>query len=92
MPRLSNERSQAMRMLAYRQKNLLKRLSDGWSIAATSSLTGKILSLSLLNEIGQFQAQIKDEDFDTLLSNGFIEGKEAPSRRTHLDITMYSLK
>jgi hypothetical protein len=91
MPRTRNANSLLNRLLEYRHKNLLKRLSEGWSISAASAPDGHLMNVSLVDEAGHFQSQLKSEDLDLFIELELIEGQEAP-RKTRFDITNYTLR
>ena len=92
MPRTRNANSLFSRLLEYRHKNLLKRLSEGWSIsAAANPCGGEVMNVSLIDESGHFQSQLKLEDLDLFIELELIEGQEAP-RKTRFDIINYTLR
>lgn len=91
MPRTRNANSLLSRLLEYRQKNLLKQLSAGWSISAAANPNGDLVNVSLVDEAGHFQSQVKQEDLDLFLELELIEGHEAPLK-TRFDITNYTLR
>ena len=90
MPRTRNANSLLGRLLEYRHKNLLKRLSEGWSISAANS-NGQLMNVSLVDEVGHFQSQLKPEDLDLFIELDLIEGQEGPLK-SRFDITNYTLR
>ncbi len=91
MPKTRNAFSLLIRLLEYRQKNLLKKLSEGWLLSAASNPTGQIMSISLIDEVGHFQANVSNDDFDLFIGLNLIEGSEAP-RKARFDIINYTLR
>ena len=86
-----SESAAVTQTLCYRLKNLVKRLSEGWSIAATSSGAGQLLSIALLTESGSFHSKITEDDLNTLVENDLVEGNERMAQR-HMIVTNYALK
>ena len=77
--------------LCYRLKNLVKRLSDGWSITATASGAGQLLSIALLTESGSFHSKITEDDLNALVEHDLVQSHERMGRR-YMTVTNYALK
>lgn len=77
--------------LCYRLKNLVKRLSDGWSITATATGGGQLLSIALLTESGSFHSKITEDDLAALVDHDLVEGNERMGQR-YMVVTNYALK
>ena len=91
MPKISTVRTLANKLLNYRLKNLVKHLSDGWSITAASDLQGNIMTISVIDEVGHFQSQISEEDLELLIDMELLEGKDTPGK-SRFDIVSYTLR
>jgi hypothetical protein len=91
MPKLISDQAKTLNALVtYRMKNLVKRLSDGWSITVTERNTGELLSISLLTESGTFHSTLHPEELDTLVEQGLLDSREKPGK--YLNVTSYALK
>ena len=86
-----NDTAVSTEQLCYRLKNLVKRLSDGWSITATATGAGQLLSIALLTESGSFHSKITEADLNTLVEHDLVEGEERIGRR-YMIVTNYALK
>jgi hypothetical protein len=77
--------------LGWRLKTLVKRLSEGWCITATSSAAGQLLSISVLTESGAFHSALSEDELNVLVENDLVEGHELNGKR-YMNVMSYGLK